>query len=420
MGAVRPEDLVAVTRRLDPAPDLIEFGAGPGGVLWTSDDVGLAGQGVALRLAYQGAGTTQATTDALEAIESRHEIGEAGPGTGPVAFGALPFHPDAAGELIVPRRIVGRRGSLAWETVIQPRSGSAVTSWPPGGETPPDEAEALSPDEFALTPSMPHDEWLDTIADAVERIRAGELAKVVLARRVDVVANRPFRLAEVLGRLTALYPACMIFRVEGFVGASPELLVRRAGRSFASHPLAGTVARSGDLAADQALVAGLLASRKDRWEHQVVIDHLVETLTPWCETLEVPDAPMVVGLRNVSHLATPILGTLAARDGQVPSALELVAAIHPTAAVGGHPSGDALAYLDKVEGFDRGPYAGPVGWVDARGDGAWALGIRSARLDGSRASMYAGVGVVADSDPVAELAETQLKLQALLAALVRP
>jgi menaquinone-specific isochorismate synthase len=151
-----------------------------------------------------------------------------------------------------------------------------------------------------------------------------------------------------------------------------------------------------------------------------VIDHLAETLAPWCETLEMPETPVVLGLRNVSHLATPIAGTLAVRDGRIPTALDLVAAIHPTAAVGGHPSGDALAYLDKVEGFDRGTYAGPVGWVDARGDGAWALGIRSARLDGPRASMYAGVGVVADSDPAAELAETQLKLQALLAALVRP
>jgi menaquinone-specific isochorismate synthase len=406
----RPEDLVALTRRLDRAPELIEMGAGPGGLLWNSDEIGLAGQGVALRLPYRGTGTTEATADALGAIETRGAAG-----LGPVAFGALPFHPDAAGELIVPRRIVGRRGSEAWETVIEPRAGWTDVPEPRGKSS-----DHLSPDEFALTPSMPHEEWMQVLADAVERIRAGELAKVVLARRVDVVANRAFRLGEVLGRLTALYPACMIFHVEGFIGASPELLVRRRGRDFASHPLAGTVARSGDQAADQALVAGLLASSKERWEHRVVIDHLAEALAPWCETLDVPEAPIVLGLRNVSHLATPIVGTLALRDGRIPTALDLVAAIHPTAAVGGHPRADALAYLDKVEGFDRGTYAGPVGWVDAQGDGAWALGIRSARIDGPKASMFAGVGVVADSDPAAELAETQLKLQALLAALVRP
>jgi menaquinone-specific isochorismate synthase len=212
----------------------------------------------------------------------------------------------------------------------------------------------------------------------------------------------------------------MTFHVQGFVGASPELLIRRDGRRLASHPLAGTVARSGDATADEALVARLLGSAKERWEHRVVIEHLAGALAPWCDHLDVPATPSVLGLRNVSHLATRITGNLAEREGRVPTALDLVAAIHPTAAVGGHPTDDALAYLDKVEGFDRGTYAGPVGWVDARGEGAWALGIRSARLDGPRASMFAGVGVVADSDPAAELAETQLKLQALLAALVRP
>ncbi|MBO0692921.1 MAG: isochorismate synthase [Acidimicrobiaceae bacterium] len=266
---------------------------------------------------------------------------------------------------------------------------------------------------------MPHEEWMRLIAETVERIRNGELDKVVLARRVDVMANRPFVLSEVIARLVALYPACMVFHLGGFIGASPELLVCREGDRVSSHPLAGTVARSGDRAADEALVAGLLASHKDRSEHRIVVDHLVEVLGPWCEQLEVPDTPVVLGLRNVSHLATPIHGRLARRE-KLPTALELVAALHPTAAVGGHPAAEALDYLEKVEGFDRGPYAGPVGWVDARGDGAWALGIRSARVEGNRASMYAGNGIVAESEPAAELAETQLKLQALLAALVRP
>jgi menaquinone-specific isochorismate synthase len=417
--AARPADLVAVTRPLDDAPDLIALGARPDGVLWMAEEVGLAGAGVALRLEV-GDGSPP-VAEALEAIERHDAVGL--PGTGPVAFGSLPFRPEAPGHLVVPRRILGRSGGRWWETVLHVRPG-AGGSRPDGFEEGPATGDAgaggVAPDEFDLRPSRSHAEWKRIVAEAVETIRGGELDKVVLARRVDVVANRPFVLPEVLSRLAALYPACMIFHVEGFVGASPELLVRRHGDRFTSHPLAGTVARSGDRAADDALIAGLLASPKERWEHRIVIDQLSAALAPWCEHLDVPGTPSVLGLRNVSHLATLITGQLAERSGGLPTALDLVQAVCPTAAVGGHPTDRALAHLEGVEGFDRGPYAGPVGWVDARGDGAWALGIRSARIEGDRASMYAGVGVVGDSDPVAELAETQLKLQALLSALVRP
>lgn len=408
----RPEELVARTRALAGPVDLIEIGSGAGRVLWMNDEMGLAGAGSALRLGFAGRDDGPAVAEALAAIGTDDDVQE--PGSGPVAFSALPFDLRRGGELVVPSRIVGRRGGRWWETIVERRDGS------PRPTTPLPVPSGASPDEFSLTPSMAHGEWTHLIADALERIADGELDKVVLARRVDVVANRPFVLGEVIGRLVALYPACMVFHFGGFIGASPELLVRREGDGVSSRPLAGTVARSGDRAADEALVAGLLASPKERWEHRVVIDHLLEVLGPWCERLEVPETPEILGLRNVSHLSTPVHGRLAGVDGRLPTALELAAALHPTAAVAGHPTADALAYLEKVEGFDRGPYAGPVGWVDANGDGAWALGIRSAQVEGARASMYAGNGVVAGSEPAAELAETQLKLQALLAALVRP
>ncbi len=451
----RPDELVATTRPLDYEPDLIALGTSPGGVLWTCDLGALAGTGVALRITRRGPGTdglavpeTAPLRDAthswdatpegetsrggevaanLAAIETDDPLGI--PGSGPVAFAALPFAPDAPGTLVIPRRIIAHRQDRFWETVVDLRpdvTGTWADHWRaqtgPAASSAPIAAteDATPPDGFALSSPLSHAAWQGMIVDAVASIRGGDLAKVVLARRVDVVANRPFLVGDVISRLRALYPTCMIFHVDGFIGASPELLVRREGDRFACHPLAGTVARSGDRAADDALVAGLLASTKDRWEHRIVIDQLSRALAPWCETLAVPETPTVMGLRNVSHLATLITGRLAARGGRLPTALELVDAIHPTAAVGGHPTPEALRYLQKVEGFDRGPYAGPVGWVDSRGDGTWALGLRSARLDGERASMYAGVGVVADSDPGAELAETQLKLQALLAALVRP
>jgi menaquinone-specific isochorismate synthase len=252
----------------------------------------------------------------------------------------------------------------------------------------------------------------------VERIAAHEFEKVVLARRIDIAANRPFVIGDVLSRLVALYPSCMVFSVDGFIGASPELLIAREGDRVTSNPLAGTVARSGDAHADEALVAGLMSSPKARGEHQVVVDGLSRALAPVCAELDVPATPSVLGLRNVSHLATFITARLAGSSRE--TALELVARVHPTAAVGGDPMDAAVAYLQKVEGFDRGRYAGPVGWVDARGDGAWAIGIRSAEVHGASASIFAGNGVVVGSDPADELAETQLKLQALLAALVRP
>jgi menaquinone-specific isochorismate synthase len=266
---------------------------------------------------------------------------------------------------------------------------------------------------------LDHDVWSAIVAEAISRVEAGELGKVVLARQVDVRANRPFVIPDVLSRLRALYPTCMVFRIGGFIGASPELLIERRGDRVSSHPLAGTIGRSGDLATDAALIAGLLASPKQRREHAYVIEGLRRSLAPVCTDLEVPDKPVVLELRNVSHLATRLTGVLSPGP-HVPTALELVARVHPTPAVGGTPTDAAVAYIGEVEGFDRGRYAGPVGWMDASGDGSWAIGLRSAEVDGDRAALYAGVGLVAGSRPGSELEETQLKLQALLAAMVRP
>jgi menaquinone-specific isochorismate synthase len=277
--------------------------------------------------------------------------------------------------------------------------------------------DARPPDGFTLTSSMHHAAFCRLVEATVADIAAGRFEKVVLARQVEVEANGPIIVSDVLARLRALFPACMVFSVEGFVGASPELLVRRMGRLVRSHPLAGTVPRSGDPDADGRLAAGLLGSEKERHEHAVVVEAVAHTLRPHCTHLDVPDVPSIVPLRNVSHLGTLIEGELLQ---PTPSALELAARLHPTPAVAGTPRQAALERIVAVEGFDRGRYAGPVGWVDANGDGEWAVGIRSATLDGNRARLVAGVGVVADSDPEAELAETQLKLQALLAAVVRP
>jgi menaquinone-specific isochorismate synthase len=417
--------------------------AAGGGLLWREEAAGMAGSGVAALLELPGgladAGSVREVSEMLASIDT--EDGVNLPGTGPVAIGALPFDPAAAGQLTIPRRIVGRSGNRSWLTTISgpgleefgsgvAPEGSGVSTARTGDDLVGGGPHDASPDEFTLHPSMSHAEWMEMVADAVEALEHGDLRKVVLARRVDITANRPFVVPDILERLTALYPSCMIFSVGGFLGASPELLIRRNGHDVESHPLAGTVARSGDVHGDEALVARLMGSPKARHEHAVVVDALVSALAPLCAELDVPDTPSVLGLRNVSHLATRITGRLsgagdgAGRAGHTgdgpPTALELVSLVHPTPAVGGEPTEPALRYMQKVEGFDRGCYAGPVGWMDARGNGAWAYGIRSAEVNGARARIYAGNGIVAGSDPREELAETQLKLQALLAALVRP
>jgi menaquinone-specific isochorismate synthase len=365
---------------------------------------------------------TSLVKDVLSAITAHDDLGL--PGSGPVAIGALPYDPAAGGHLVVPRLTLGRQGARSWATLIEPpgATGSALRRAIEDelAELRHEPALESLPDGFELTACIPHDEWKQLVAKAVGEMAGGSLAKVVLARQVEVLANRPFVLPETLSRLASLYPSCTVFHVEGFIGASPEVLVRRMGAEILSHPLAGTVARSGDPATDEALLAALMASRKDRHEHQLVVDAIAAKLQPFCTSLEVPKAPTVVPLRNVSHLGTEIRGVLSADSAQLPTGLELAALLQPTPAVGGLPVDAALRWQRDNEGFDRGCYAGPVGWLDSRGNGEWALGLRSASVSGRRAVLYAGNGIVAGSDPDAELAETQLKLQALLAALVRP
>lgn len=407
-----PRDLIATTIELTDPPDLLAV-AGDRGLLFRTEHGGVAGTGEAARIdlpdGLSDPEAVAAVTRFLAAIPTE------GSGPGPVAIGALPFDPVAPGHLTVPSRTVVRRGDSAWLTTVGPPGGrpdQAALSDPDG------ELNPQPPDEFRLTPTMTHAQWKDVIAAAVEVLDRGEMDKVVLARRIDIEANRPFVVSDVLERLSSLYPSCMLYSIEGFVGASPELLMSRTGDLIESNPLAGTVARSGDVHGDEVLVGRLMNSSKIRHEHRVVVDAIAAALEPLCSSIDVPREPSVLGLRNVSHLATHITGRLA--PDHPLSALELAARIHPTPAVGGLPVTEAIGYLEKVEGFERGHYAGPVGWIDGRGDGCFAVGIRGAEVSGATAHLFAGNGIVSGSDPAEELAETQLKLQALLAALVRP
>ena len=383
-------------------------------MVWARGRSGLAGQGETLRLTVppgDPAAAAAAVHDVLSAIEIDDEVGV--PGTGPVAFGALPFDPACPGELVVPRVIVGRADDgTRWIThLLAP--DAPLPALPPLEEAAPGPA----PTCFTVTSPRSTEDWQASLLAVRDELRHETARKVVLARELVVEADAPIRRADVLGQLRAAYPSCLLFAVDGFVGATPELLVARSGDQVRSHPMAGTAPRSSDPSTDARLAANLLASSKDRIEHRYTIDMVHDTLLPWCSFLDEEAEPSIVAMANVQHLATLVEGRLSSPPASV---IELMRALHPTPAVNGTPRQVALDLIAAHEGIDRGRYAGPVGWVDAAGNGEWAVGIRSAELRATAARVFAGVGVVADSDPDAELAETRAKFQALLGAIIRP
>lgn len=404
-----PEGLVARTVRLDGDVDLLAA-LDVGGVLFEGPDLGLAGTGTAQRIELPtGPGRLVAAADvmaeALSAIHVEDEVGR--PGCGPVAFLAAPFLDEAPAVAVVPATVIGSA----------PDGGRWVTTIgtpPPAGVAP---EPAPAPSRFDVRSTRPPADWCRAVADGRDLVRTGALDKLVLAREVLVEADRPFDLRDVAGRLRRTFPSALRFAIDGLVGASPELLVSRTGDRVRAHPMAGTAPRSADASVDARLAASLLASTKDRVEHQVTIDFVLDALLPSCSYVDAEPEPSIVAMANVQHLATLVQGRLSSPPA---SALALAALLHPTPAVCGSPRAEALAAIARLEGLDRGRYAGPVGWVDARGDGAFAVAIRCAEVDGPRARLLAGVGVVADSDPDAELAETRSKLAALLGALVQP
>jgi isochorismate synthase len=411
--------LLARTRRLDADVDLLRF-AGRDGMLFERGRSGVAGRGCAARVPWPGgdpAAAARAAAEELARIEVDDEVRL--PGCGAVAFGGLPFTPGAPSELVVPAVVVGRADDgTRWVTTITPPELVADTdamAWVSAASS--DGGPLASARRFTVTAQREPEDWCALVERATKAMAGGTLHKVVLARQIDIAADRPIDRLAVLERLRSAYPGCHIVSVAGFVAASPALLVSVTGDIVRSHPMAGTAPRGGDPTTDQRLAASLLASTKDRQEHQITIDMVHDTLLPWCSYLDYEAEPSVVAVANVQHLATLVEGRL---SHPAPSVLELVAALHPTPAVAGWPRDEAVDWIAENEGFDRRRYAGTAGWVDAAGNGTWAVSIRCAEIDGPAARVWAGNGIVADSDPGTELAETRSKLQALLSAIVRP
>lgn len=392
----------------DPGDLLARLPAGPPSA-WIHQGDGLIGWGEAARL------TLPAGVDRFVAGEKwLAEVFDSAvvddqvqvPGTGPLAFGSFTFDPASDGSvLIIPSVIIGRRGGVSWQTTIR-ASGQAV---PPRREAP-----LTSPAEVRWSDgSRTAPQWEQAVATAVRRIRAGDLRKVVLARDLQAHASAPFDSRTLLARLAARFAGCYTFACAGLVGATPELLIRREDRHVRSLVLAGTMARGGSEADDAALGSALLGSAKDAEEHRYSVDSVRERLAPLCSPLQVDPAPFLLQMADYQHLATSVSGVLAKET----SALALAASLHPTAAICGTPTETALELIRDLEGMDRGRYSGPVGWMDARGNGEWAIALRCGEIEGRRARLFAGCGIVAGSSPAAELAETETKFRPMRRAL---
>lgn len=397
----------ARTVPLTRSVDLNEI-ASRDGYLFVRDGVGIAGRGVAMRVSADDASTV------LAGLEHDDAVG----GISPVALGALPFTPASTATLVIPSvAVVKARDGGQWVTIVGDEPGDGPFPFDDLVDGTPGPSPAPQP--FTVEPLTPVDHYLRAVTAARQAVRDGALTKAVIARQVKVSTPHLIDVHAVLLRLKASFGSSYRYSIDGLIGASPELLVSIDGHTVRSHPLAGTAPRTGDPDTDRRLAAALVASTKDQVEHRVVIDMIHDTLLPWCSYLDWEPEPSVIAVANVMHLATSLEGRLSTPS---PGVIELVRALSPTPALGGYPRDPALALIADIEGFDRGRYGGAVGWVNGRGEGTWAVTIRCAEFDDHRttAVLTAGGGIVADSDPQLELAETQAKFQAMLSAIVRP
>ncbi|MFB8029760.1 MULTISPECIES: isochorismate synthase [unclassified Streptomyces] len=318
----------------------------------------------------------------------------------PVVMGSVPFAPGGEAALAVPETV--RRAAALREDPLIALHG-------------PDVGQG---DDWRIREVPAAREYSDAVAAAVKRMRAGEFDKVVLARTLELTSARDLDLPAMLSRLARRDPDGYTFAVPSgpgrtLVGASPELLVARRGGRLVANPLAGSAQRSGDLAEDVRRAAALLDSPKDLHEHAVVVDAIREALAPFCVTLDVPERPTLVRTAAMWHLSTTLTGEL--RDPSS-TALDLASALHPTPAVCGTPTDVARQVIADSEPFDRGAYTGMVGWQDADGDGDWVVTIRCAEAEGRTLRLFAGAGIVAESSPAAETAETGAKFRTFLSA----
>ncbi|HKN96417.1 MAG TPA: isochorismate synthase [Pseudonocardiaceae bacterium] len=404
--------LRAHSRVVDTTADLLALLPGPEDTLtWVRQGEGIVGWGEAARFEPSGPDRFRLAADwwrsFADGVDVVDEVGL--PGSGLVAFVSMAFADDPGDSvLVVPEIVVGRRNGVTWITEIGGDGPSRPTVHPVRPIRTPSAINYSGGQSSAAG-------YRAAVAKAVHRLRSTDLAKVVLSH--DIVAtvpdgDGPIDARYVLTGLADRYPNCYVFSVDGLLGATPELLLRRHGDTVSARVLAGTMWPTDGVDAD-ALANRLLGSAKNQEEHRYAVDSLLATLRPYCAELAAPHDPEILVLPNVVHLATDIRGTLT----DDVSLLTLTGAAHPTAAIGGTPKDAAVALIAELEGMDRGRYTGPVGWVDSTGDGEFGIALRCGQLDGNSVRLFAGGGIVADSDPDNEVAEAAAKFVPMREAL---
>lgn len=438
------------------SPDLRDLLAGPDLLTWTVGGRGLVGHGRVAEHTVRGADRFTAArvwwddVVAAAVVEDRVTV----PGSGLTAFGAFTFAAGSAADsgLVVPELLVGRRDDTAWASLVvavapgtpfglgtcdvaaawRRRFGSAPGHTPVVPRGAPGHAPRGAPAAVRLFPgTLGEDGWTAAVRDGVAAIRAGRLAKLVLARDVVARTDAPIDAVAVVRDLAHRYEQCWTYCVglgEGaagagrLMGATPEMLVQVLDGAAHARVLAGTLDRDAAPAGEdpQHYAARVLGeSEKQQHEHGFAIDSLVSSLAPYTDVVTTSPEPFILELPNVWHLASDVTAALRPGPaGDPPSSLELAEALHPTAAVCGTPTAVAAATIPELERMDRGLYAGPVGWLDATGNGDWGIALRGAvQVDQHAVRLFAGCGIVGASDPEAELAETWAKLRPMLQAL---
>jgi len=403
--ASRAPSLAVRTTRIDHVSPLLDVVDRARPLVFVRGGAGMAGVGEALRLEFSGPDRMTEAADAWRAVAAaatvHDEVGV--PGTGLVAFGSFAFDDESAEKsvLIVPSIVIGRRDGVAWITRVD------------GAELPPGKPVGASVRLSLVDGALGADGYAQAVARAVDAIGDGRVSKVVLAR--DLVGTLPPEadLRLVAATLLTAYPDCYAFAVDGLIGASPETLVRSERGEVTARVLAGSAARGVDAVSDEQAAHALATSPKDLDEHAFALRSLLLSLGPHATDIVTGEQPFTLKLPNLWHLASDVRGRLT--DGS--SSLDLIDSLHPTAAVAGTPTPEALALIRALEPFDRGRYAGPVGWVGADGDGEWAIALRCAQVDpDGRVRAFAGAGIVAESEPDREVAETTMKFQPVVGA----
>ena len=404
-----PSLIPVTTTRIGDHLPLLELLPNDAPLSWVRNGEGLVGWGVHATTTVSGKDRFEKAREwwhhQLETFAVANSVH--GSGTGPVLFASFSFDRNQESVLVIPKVVVGQKGLQSWITWIGDIAQPLL----------PEKRGNISQGAFTFGDgSISTAAWKERVAQAITRIETTKVDKVVLARDLLATTSADIDARPILAKLASEYPSTWTFAVDGLVGATPELLLRLSRGMVTSRVLAGTIPKTGDDAKDLALAASLARSSKDLEEHEYAVRSVAEALEPFCSSTNVPESPFVLHLANVMHLATDVTGALTETKHRV-DAFSLLKNLHPSAAVCGTPRNIAFDIINEIEGMNRGRYAGPVGWIDASGDGELGIALRTGQITGKEIRIYAGCGIVAGSNPEKELEESNAKMIPMRSAL---